>query len=49
MLKRTGGNVTRAAELAGVHRRSMQRLIASLGGRIADSVAVDEGDVEKEG
>jgi transcriptional regulator with PAS, ATPase and Fis domain len=33
LLARTGGNVTRAAELAGVNRRSLQRLIASLGGR----------------
>jgi len=31
LLARTGGNVTRAAELAGVNRRSLQRLIASLG------------------
>jgi DNA-binding NtrC family response regulator len=36
LLKRTGGNVTRAAELAGVHRRSLQRLLASLGGRLAE-------------
>jgi transcriptional regulator with GAF, ATPase, and Fis domain len=31
LLDKTGGNVTRAAELAGVNRRSLQRLIASLG------------------
>jgi DNA-binding NtrC family response regulator len=48
LLKRTGGNVTRAAEMAGVHRRSMQRLIASLGGRIAASVAPEESEDEKE-
>ena len=39
LLRRTGGNVTRAAEIAGVNRRSLQRIIASLGGRIAASVA----------
>ncbi len=39
LLRRTGGNVTRAAELAGVNRRSLQRIIASLGGRIAASIA----------
>ena len=38
LLRRTGGNVTHAAEIAGVHRRSLQRIIASLGGRIADSI-----------
>jgi DNA-binding NtrC family response regulator len=37
LLARTGGNVTRAAEIAGVHRRSFQRLLASLGGRLADA------------
>jgi DNA-binding NtrC family response regulator len=42
LLRRTGGNVTRAAEMAGVHRRSMQRLIASLGGRLAESIATEE-------
>jgi transcriptional regulator with GAF, ATPase, and Fis domain len=31
LLEKTAGNVTRAAELAGVNRRSLQRLIASLG------------------
>jgi transcriptional regulator with GAF, ATPase, and Fis domain len=31
LLEKTSGNVTRAAELAGVNRRSLQRLIASLG------------------
>ena len=30
LLAKTEGNVTRAAELAGVNRRSLQRLIASL-------------------
>jgi transcriptional regulator with PAS, ATPase and Fis domain len=46
MLKKTGGNLTRAAELAGVNRRFMQRLIARLGLRAAD-VALDPGDDEK--
>ena len=31
LLAKTQGNVTRAAELAGINRRSLQRLIASLG------------------
>jgi transcriptional regulator with PAS, ATPase and Fis domain len=31
LLGKTEGNVTRAAELAGINRRSLQRLIASLG------------------
>jgi transcriptional regulator with PAS, ATPase and Fis domain len=31
LLAKTVGNVTRAAELAGINRRSLQRLIASLG------------------
>ena len=38
MLQRTGGNLTRAAELSGVNRRFMQRLVARLGLR-----AVDDG------
>jgi transcriptional regulator with PAS, ATPase and Fis domain len=44
LLHRTGGNVTRAAEMAGVHRRSLQRVIASLGGRFAEAAASGEGD-----
>jgi DNA-binding NtrC family response regulator len=31
LLERTGGNVTRAAELAGVNRRFLQRMMARLG------------------
>ncbi len=47
LLKRTGGNVTRAAEIAGVHRRSLQRLLASLGGRLAEQGGPEErGDDE---
>lgn len=38
MLQKTGGNVTRAAELAGVSRRFLQRLAARLGYRAADDV-----------
>jgi transcriptional regulator with PAS, ATPase and Fis domain len=45
MLKKTGGNLTRAAELAGVNRRFMQRLLARLGLRASD-VALDQ-DEEK--
>ncbi|HEX3770191.1 MAG TPA: sigma 54-interacting transcriptional regulator [Polyangiaceae bacterium] len=43
MLKKTGGNLTRAAELAGVNRRFMQRLLARLGLRASD-VALDADD-----
>ena len=44
LLRRTNGNVTRAAEIAGVHRRSMQRLIASLGGRLGDLLVPGDWD-----
>jgi DNA-binding NtrC family response regulator len=46
MLKKTGGNLTRAAELAGVNRRFMQRLLARLGLRASD-VALEDPDDEK--
>jgi transcriptional regulator with GAF, ATPase, and Fis domain len=36
MLRKTGGNVSRAAELAGVNRRFLQRMLARLGIRSAD-------------
>jgi transcriptional regulator with GAF, ATPase, and Fis domain len=36
LLDKTGGNVTRAAELAGVNRRFLQRMMARLGIRSAD-------------
>jgi len=36
LLEKTGGNVTRAAELAGVNRRFLQRMMARLGIRSAD-------------
>jgi transcriptional regulator with PAS, ATPase and Fis domain len=45
MLKKTGGNLTRAAELAGVNRRFLQRLVARLGLRakvVADAGEPDE-------
>jgi transcriptional regulator with PAS, ATPase and Fis domain len=42
MLKKTGGNLTRAAELAGVSRRFMQRLMARLGMRVEDADLDDE-------
>ena len=45
LLEKTSGNVTRAAELAGVNRRSLQRLIASLGLRGgADTIPPEPGD-----
>ena len=37
MLKKTGGNLTRAAELSGVNRRFLQRLVARLGLRATDA------------
>jgi transcriptional regulator with PAS, ATPase and Fis domain len=37
LLRRTGGNLRRAAELAGVNRRFMQRLVARLGLRATDA------------
>jgi DNA-binding NtrC family response regulator len=40
MLARTNGNLTKAAELAGVSRRFLQRLVARLGVRATD----DDGD-----
>ncbi len=45
LLAKTVGNVTRAAELAGVNRRSLQRLIVSLGiraGARAEDIGGDE-------
>ena len=42
LLRRTGGNVTRAAEIAGVHRRTFQRLIASLGGKVAEQALPED-------
>ncbi|HTV20760.1 MAG TPA: sigma-54 dependent transcriptional regulator, partial [Polyangiaceae bacterium] len=45
VLRRAGGNVTHAAELAGVSRRFMQRLIARLGLRdMSTESGDDEGD-----
>jgi DNA-binding NtrC family response regulator len=46
MLKRTRGNLTRAAELAGVNRRFLQRLVARLGLRA--KVVADVDDPEEE-
>ena len=42
MLKKTGGNLTRAAALAGVNRRFMQRLVARLGLRASDAPPDDD-------
>jgi len=47
VLRKTGGNVTRAAELAGVTRRSLQRLMAEHGIRSGDpSDLPDDGPEE---
>jgi DNA-binding NtrC family response regulator len=43
MLKKTGGNLTRAAELSGVNRRFLQRLVARLGLRASDAGDNDDG------
>jgi DNA-binding NtrC family response regulator len=48
MLKKTGGNLTRAAELAGVNRRFMQRLVARLGIRASEVVAEPEDPADEE-
>lgn len=45
VLKRARGNVTHAAELAGVSRRFLQRLAARLGVRASD-VGADPADLE---
>ena len=47
VLRRAGGNVTHAAELAGVSRRFMQRLIARLGLRDMSSDGADEDGAEE--
>ena len=47
MLRATGGNVTRAAELAGVSRRFLQRLAARLGIKAAE-VGVDPAEMDRE-
>ena len=47
LLKKTGGNVTRAAELAGVSRRFLQRLAARLGIK-ASEVGADPQELERE-
>jgi DNA-binding NtrC family response regulator len=48
LLKRTHGNVTRAAELAGVTRRSFQRLMAQHGIRSGDDAAARAGDEDED-
>jgi DNA-binding NtrC family response regulator len=47
LLRRTGGKVGRAAELAGVNRRFMQRIIARLGIRADDEAGDDDDDVSE--
>ncbi|HMJ16742.1 MAG TPA: sigma 54-interacting transcriptional regulator [Polyangiaceae bacterium] len=42
MLKKTGGNLTRAAALAGVNRRFLQRLVARLGLRTTDNEQLED-------
>jgi transcriptional regulator with GAF, ATPase, and Fis domain len=44
MLKMVGGNVTRAAERAGVSRRFLQRMVARLGIRPSDGLLDPDGD-----
>ena len=44
LLAKADGNVTRAAELAGINRRSLQRLVASLGIRSATTAPDRTGD-----
>jgi len=46
MLKLVGGNVTRAAERAGVSRRFLQRMVARLGIKPSEGVA-DPGDPDR--
>jgi transcriptional regulator with PAS, ATPase and Fis domain len=45
LLKKTGGNLTRAAELAGVNRRFMQRLVARLSINVSGA-ELDPDDLE---
>jgi DNA-binding NtrC family response regulator len=45
MLEKTGGNLTRAAEQAGVSRRFLQRMVARLGLRAADGEDDDDGPI----
>jgi transcriptional regulator with PAS, ATPase and Fis domain len=47
MLRKTGGNLTRAAELAGVNRRFMQRIVSRLASRGAE-VGVDPSELDDE-
>ena len=42
MLEKTGGNLTHAAQLAGVNRRFLQRLVARLGLRASEIVDPEE-------
>ncbi|HEX4418192.1 MAG TPA: sigma 54-interacting transcriptional regulator [Kofleriaceae bacterium] len=44
MLKMVGGNVTRAAERAGVSRRFLQRMVARLGIKPSDGLIAPDGD-----
>ncbi|MEZ4362442.1 MAG: sigma 54-interacting transcriptional regulator [Kofleriaceae bacterium] len=44
MLRTVGGNVTRAAERAGVSRRFLQRMVARLGIKTSEPPAGDDGD-----
>ena len=46
MLKRVGGNVTRAAERAGVSRRFLQRMVARLGIKTGNGGSGDAGGTE---
>jgi transcriptional regulator with PAS, ATPase and Fis domain len=48
MLKMVGGNVTRAAERAGVSRRFLQRMVARLGIRSSDAATAKDPDDDDE-
>jgi transcriptional regulator with GAF, ATPase, and Fis domain len=48
LLEKAGGNVSRAAEAAGVNRRFLQRMMARLGLRSEQATALDDEDDDKD-